>query len=71
MPTLAFFFYLLILGVVWLFRMSYIGWLGPYLFACVLWIPIFLMLLSLPSMIRLRLDLSVQPTLTRNGEGKM
>lgn len=71
MPTLAFFFYLLILGVVWLFRMSYIGWLGPYLFSCVLWIPIFLMLLSLPSMIRLRLDLSVQPTLTRNGEGKM
>lgn len=71
MPTLAFFFYLLILGVVWLFRMAYIGWLGPFLFSCVLWAPILLMLLSLPSMLRLRLELSVQPTLTRNGEGKL
>ena len=71
MPTFTFFFYLLILGAVWLFRMAYIGWMGPYIFACVLWVPVLLLVLSLPSMLRLRLSLSVQPTLTRNSEGKL
>ena len=71
MPTFSLLLYLLILGALWLFRMAYIGWMGPYLFVCVLWVPILLLALSLPSMLRLRLSLSVQPTLTRNSEGKL
>ena len=71
MPTINLLLYLLILGVVWLFRMSYVGWLGQYLFACVLAVPLFLLLLSLPSMLRLRLELDVPPTLTRGREGNL
>ena len=71
MPTLSFVFYLLVLGVAWLFRMAYIGWLGPYLFSCVLWIPLVLLALSLPSMLALRLDLELAPTLTRSAPGKL
>lgn len=71
MPTLTFLLYLLILGFVWLFRMAYIGWLGPYLFACVLWIPTVLVLLSLPSMLRLRVSLEAPATLARNEEGRL
>ena len=71
MPTLNLLFYLLILGAVWLFRMAYIGWLGPYLFSCVLWIPPVLLLLSLPSMLRMRLRMEVSPTLTRNEDGHL
>ncbi len=70
MPTLSFFFYLLILGAIWLFRISYVGWLGPFLFSCVLWIPLALLLLSLPSMLRLRLEIKSEATLTRNSAGK-
>ncbi|MBQ6273107.1 MAG: DUF58 domain-containing protein [Oscillospiraceae bacterium] len=69
MPTISFLFYLLILGVVWLFRMAYVGWLGPYLFACLLWVPLATLLLSLPSMLRMRLQLEAPETLTRNEEG--
>ena len=71
MPTLSFLLYLLILGVVWLFRMAYVGWVGPYLFACVLWVPLVLLAMSLPSMLLLRLKLEVQPTLTRGRPGKL
>ena len=69
MPTLNLLFYLLLLGVLWLFRMAYIGWLGSYLFACVLCIPPVLVLLSLPSMLRVKLKLELPPTLTRNEDG--
>ena len=71
MPTLAFLLYLLILVALWLFRMAYVGWLGSYLFACALVIPPVLLLMSLPSMLRLKLELEVAPTLTRNAEGKL
>lgn len=71
MPTLALLLYLLILGVLWLFRMAYVGWLGSYLFACALVVPPVLLLMSLPSMLRLKLELEVAPTLTRNAEGKL
>lgn len=71
MPTLSFLLYLLILGAVWLFRMAYVGWIGPFLFSCALWVPPLLLLLSLPSMLRLRVEAEVSPTLTRNCEGHM
>ena len=71
MPTLALLLYLLILGALWLFRMAYVGWLGSYLFACALVVPPVLLLMSLPSMLRLKLELEVAPTLTRNAEGKL
>ena len=71
MPTLSFLLYLLLLGCVWLFRMAYIGWFGPYLLACMIWIPLVLVLLSLPSMLRLRMTLEAPPTVTRNAEGHL
>ncbi len=71
MPTLSLLLYLLILGALWLFRMAYVGWLGTYLFASALCIPPVLVLMSLPSMLRLKLELEAAPILTRNGEGKL
>ncbi len=65
MPTVAFLIYLLLLGALRLFRMAYVGWLGSYLFACALIVPPALLLLSLPSMLRLQLELEAPPTVTR------
>jgi uncharacterized protein (DUF58 family) len=69
MPTLSFLIYLLVLGAIWLFRMAYVGWLGPYLLACVLAVPPALLLISLPSMLRLRLEPEAPPTLIKGREG--
>lgn len=69
MPTFTLFFYLLLLGFARLFRMAYVGWLGPYLFACLLWVPPVMLLLSLPSMLKMQLHLEVPETLTRGEEG--
>ncbi len=47
----------LFIAIAWLFRISYIGWLGPYLFALVIGLPILLFLVSLPGMLSLQLSL--------------
>ena len=51
-------FWLLLVGAVWLFRLSYIGWLGNYLFALVIAVPIFCFIISLPSMLSLQISLN-------------
>ena len=57
MPTLQFLFYLAAIGFAYLFRLSYLGWFGPYLLAVVIFVPILLLLLSLPSMLGMTLQL--------------
>lgn len=69
MPTLLFLLYLLTLGLVWLFRLAYVGWFGHYLLLCMLIIPPALVLLSIPSMLRFRVDMEAPPTLTKGREG--
>ena len=71
MPTLAFFLYLLILGGLWIFRVTYIGWLGSYLFVSAVVLPPALVLLSLPSVFKLRIQVDSLPTFTRGKEAHL
>ena len=57
MPILHVILYLLLIAIAWLFRASYIGWLGPYLFAAAVLLPLVVLLVSLPSMSGLRIHL--------------
>ncbi len=50
--------WLLLAAAVWLFRLSYIGWLGSYLFALVIAVPVFCFIISLPSMLSLHISLN-------------
>lgn len=59
MPTLNLLVYFLILAFAYGFRSIYLGWFGPYLVAVVAAVPLVLLLLSLPSVYRLRLNLHV------------
>ena len=59
MPTLNFLLYLLAIGLAWLFRLVYLGWLGPYLLAAVIFTPVVLLLLSLPAMLSSRITLRI------------
>ena len=65
MPALNFFFYLAILAGVYVFRLAYIGWFGPYLVTAVAVLPPLLLLMSLPSMYALDVGLSVPEHCTR------
>ena len=60
MPTLYFLVYLSAIGAAYLVRLAYIGWFGPYLLLCVAAVPPFLFLLSLPSILKLRLSLEAK-----------
>ena len=57
MPILHLIGYLLLVGGAWLFRASYIGWLGPYVFTAAIVLPLVILLVSLPSMMGLRITL--------------
>jgi hypothetical protein len=54
MPTPAFFLYLLVLAAAKILQLSYLGWFGPYFFTCVIAVPVFSVLFSLPAMIMLK-----------------
>ncbi len=71
MPTPLFFVYLLTLGLVWIFRLAYVGWFGRFLLMCMLIVPPALILLSLPSMLRVRTGLEAPQTLTKGREGSL
>lgn len=71
MPTVNLLLYLLLVGCVYLFRMGYIGWLGSYLFAAVIWIPLALLVLSLPSMILMQIQIQAPPILTKGKEASL
>ncbi|MER2152147.1 MAG: hypothetical protein ABS900_11090, partial [Candidatus Limivicinus sp.] len=57
MPIFRILVYLLLVGGAWLFRASYIGWVGPYLFAAAVLLPLIILLVSLPSMMGLQIAL--------------
>lgn len=71
MPTLHFLLYLLILALVFLFRVSYIGWFGPFLLWATLLVPPLLLVLSLPSMLRLRVGLQAPDAVTKGEDGEL
>lgn len=58
MPTLNFLLYLAAIGAAYLFRLSYLGWFGPYLVSVVAVLPPLLFFLSLPSMLSLRISMA-------------
>ena len=55
MPTLTCIFYLMCLGVVYLFRTFYRGWAIPYLLLAMAAAPVLICLLSLPAMLKMEL----------------
>ena len=71
MPTLHFLVYLLVVAGAYFFRLSYLGWFGPYLVWCVISVPLFLFLVSLPSMIDLKIRLHAQPYITKKTAGRL
>ena len=71
MLTVNFLLYLLLVGCIYLFRLGYIGWLGPYLLAVVIWVPLALTLMSLPSMILMQVQVQTPLFLTKGKEGAL
>ena len=57
MPLLRLVFWLFLVGAAWLFRLSYIGWLGPWILSVVIVLPLIVLGLSLPSMLALDIQL--------------
>lgn len=62
--------YLIILGSSWLFRLAYLGWFGVFLFWFMLIVPPAVSLLSLPSIIGIRLVIRAPESVSR-GEKAM
>ena len=56
--------YLLIVGAVWLFRIAYLGWFGSFALWLVIVLPPVLSLLSLPSMLSMKLGLESPETVS-------
>ena len=71
MPILHVLHYLLLIALAWLFRASYIGWLGPYIFAAAVLLPLVILLASLPSMTGLRIQLITAPRVMRDSEAHL
>ena len=67
MPFLNILSWLSLIALVWLFRMSYIGWLGPWLLGVIIVVPAGMFLLSLPSMLRLGVSIRA-PGMTVRGQ---
>ncbi len=66
MPTFRLFIYLLLLALSYLYRVSYSGWFGLYLFLAMITGPLLLLLLSLPSVLSIGLRLESEPSVQRN-----
>ena len=71
MPIIHVFAYLLLVASAWLFRASYVGWLGPYVFAAVILLPLVMLLVSLPSMMGLQIRLITPTRIMRESDGKL
>ena len=67
-PTFGFLSYLVILASLYLFRISYIGWVGPLFLSVAIWIPCLLLFLSLIPIFRAKLSLTAPSHCTRGGE---
>ncbi len=71
MPIFRILAYLLLVGGAWLFRASYIGWVGPYLFAAAVLLPLIILLVSLPSMMGLQIALLAPERVIRGGKANL
>ena len=71
MPILHLLGYLLLVGGAWLFRAAYVGWLGPYVFAAAVLIPLVVLLISLPSMMGLTVMLLAPSRVIRGSEARL
>ena len=71
MPILHALLYLLLIGLAWLFRAAYIGWLGPYLFAVAVLLPLVMLLVSLPSMTGIQIHFITAPRVMRGSDAKL
>ncbi|MBQ9663298.1 MAG: DUF58 domain-containing protein [Oscillospiraceae bacterium] len=71
MPILHLLGYLLLAGLAWLFRASYVGWLGPYIFAAAVLLPLVILLFSLPSMMGLQVTLSAPGRVMRKNPAEL
>ena len=63
--------YLFFAGAAWLVRSIYIGWLGPYLFLAVVLIPPLMLLISLPSILKLEIQLQSDSRVMRGSDAKL
>ena len=70
MPTLTCIFYLLCLGVVYLFRTFYQGWAIPYLLLAMAAAPVLICLLSLPAMLKTELRMEGKPYVMKGERGE-
>ena len=71
MPILYVLLYLFFIALAWLFRASYIGWLGPYIFAATVLLPLVMLLVSLPSMSALQVRLLAAQRVMRGSDAKL
>ncbi len=71
MPILHLIGYLALIAAAWLFRASYIGWLGPYVFAGAVILPLVILLISLPSMMGLQIRLTAPDRVMRGNESNL
>ena len=70
MPTLTCIFYLLCLGVVYLFRTFYQGWAIPYLLLAMAAAPVLICLLSLPAMLKTELRMEGKSYVMKGERGE-
>ena len=61
MLTVHFLVYIIAVFFAYLFKLSYLGWFGAYLLAAVIFVPILLLLLSLPGMLSAEVCLEAVP----------
>ena len=71
MPTFRFFLYLLLLALSYLYRVSYSGWFGLYLFLAMITAPLLLLLLSLPSVLSTSLTLQAENAIFHHKSGSL
>lgn len=58
MPTAYFIFYVLAVAGAYIFKLSYLGWFGGYFLSVVVIVPLFMLLVSLPGMLRTKISIS-------------
>ena len=63
--------YLIILGAAWLFRLAYLGWFGIYLFWFTAIVPPVISLISLPSILGIRLEISAPESVSRGEHAQL
>ena len=71
MPTFHFFLYLALLAGAYVFKLAYIGWFGPYLMGALCLLPPLLLLLSLPSMLSLRAEISAPDRVSQGSDSEL